>query len=46
MQLQLRYRTDTEKDKMIEILSTVVTVKKVSKPYRTGKYYRIYLDVE
>lgn len=46
MQLQLRYQTDAEKDKMIGILSAAATVKKVSKPYKTGKYYRIYLDVE
>ncbi|WP_167595059.1 hypothetical protein [Clostridium beijerinckii] len=46
MQLQLRYITDTEKDEMIEKLSNTITVKKISKPYRTGKYYRIYLDVE
>lgn len=46
MQLQLRYTTDTEKNEMIEKLSNTITVKKVSKPYRTGKYYRIYLDVE
>lgn len=46
MQLQLRYKTDTEKDKMIQILSAAATVKKISKPYRSGKYYRIYLDIE
>lgn len=46
MQLQLRYKTDAEKDKMIEILSAAATVTKISKPYRSGKYYRIYLDVE
>lgn len=46
MQLQLRYKTDTEKNEMIEKLSNTITVKKVSKPYRTGRYYRIYLDVE
>lgn len=46
MQLQLRYKTDIEKDKMIEILSNAATVKKISKPYKSGNFYRIYLDVE
>lgn len=46
MQLQLRYKTDAEKDKMIKILSNGATVIKISKPYRSGKFYRIYLDVE
>lgn len=46
MQLQLRYKTDAEKDKMIQILSAEATVTKISKPYRSGKFYRIYLDVE
>lgn len=46
MKLQLSYKTDDEKNKMIEILSAAVTVKKVSNPYKSGKYYRIYLDIE
>ncbi|OOM75461.1 hypothetical protein CLPUN_32720 [Clostridium puniceum] len=46
MQLQLRYKTDAEKNKIIEILSTKATIAKISKPYRSGKFYRIYLDVE
>lgn len=46
MQLQLKYKTDAEKDKMIQILSDSATITKISKPYRSGKYYRIYLDIE
>lgn len=46
MQLQLKYKTDSEKDKMIGILSAAATVIKISKPYKSGKFYRIYLDVE
>ncbi|WP_182629464.1 hypothetical protein [Clostridium chromiireducens] len=46
MQLQLKYKTDAEKDKMIKILLASATVKKISNPYRSGKFYRIYLDVE
>ena len=46
MQLQLKYKTDAEKNKMIGMLSAKATITKMSKPYRSGKYYRIYLDVE
>ncbi|OOM16749.1 hypothetical protein [Clostridium saccharobutylicum] len=46
MQLQLRYKSDHEKERMIQILSTAATVKKISKPYKSGKYYRIYLNIE
>lgn len=46
MQVQLKYKTNAEKDKMIQILSSAAAVKKISKPYKSGKFYRIYLDVE
>jgi len=46
MKLQLKYKTDYEKNKIIEILSAKVTITKISKPYKSGKYYRIYLAVE
>lgn len=46
MKLQLKYKTDNEKDKMIEILLSNATITNISKPYKSGKYYRIYLDVE
>lgn len=46
MQLQLRYKTDDEKDKMIEILSAGSSIKKISKPYKSGKFLRVYIDIE
>ena len=46
MQLQLRYKTDAEKQKMLQILSTAASVKKISKPYKSGKFLRVYIDIE
>lgn len=46
IRLQISYKTEAEKTKMIKILSAGVTVKKISKPAKSGQYYRVYLDVE
>lgn len=46
IKLQISYKTEAEKTKMIKILSSGATVKKISKPAKSGQYYRIYLVVE
>lgn len=46
IKLQIRYKTEEEKLRMINIISSGATVKKISDPYKSGKHYRIYLDVE
>ncbi|AGF59452.1 hypothetical protein B0P06_002209 [Clostridium saccharoperbutylacetonicum] len=46
IKLQIKYKTDDEKNKMISILSAGVTIKKISKESKSGKYYRLYLDIE
>lgn len=46
IKLQMRYKTEEGKAKILEMLSTGVTIKKISDPYKSGQYYRIYLDVE
>jgi len=46
MKLQLRYKTDDEKNKMIGILSAAANVKKISGPYKSGKFFRVYIDIE
>lgn len=46
IKLQISYKTENEKDKMIDILSAGATVKHISKPYKSGQYYRIYVNVE
>lgn len=44
--IMIKYENESEKAKMIEILSTGATVKKISEPYKSGKYYRVYVDIE
>jgi len=46
IKLQIRYSTEEEKARMINILSAGAIVKKVSDPYKKGKYYRVYIDIE
>lgn len=46
IKLQISYKTEEEKTKMIKILSAATTVKKISKPAKSGQYYRVYLNVE
>jgi hypothetical protein len=46
VRLQISYKIDEEKIKIIEILSAAATVKKISKPCKSGQYYRVYLDIE
>jgi hypothetical protein len=46
IKIQIKYKTDAEKYKMIEILSAATTVKKISKSFKSGQYYRVYLDIE
>ena len=46
VKVQIRYQTESEKQKLVDIISIGVTIKKISEPYKSGKFYRIYLDVE
>ncbi|GEA33608.1 hypothetical protein [Clostridium diolis] len=46
VKLQISYKTDEEKTKIIEILSAAAIVKKISRPRKSGQYYRVYLDIE
>ncbi len=46
MKLQLRYKTDDEKNRMIGILSAAANVTKISEPYKSGKFFRVYIDIE
>ena len=42
----ISYQTVEEREQIIKDLSTVVNIKKISKPYKTGLYKRIYIDIE
>ena len=46
VKLQIRYKKEYEKEEIIKILSDAATVTNISKPYKSGDYCRIYLDVE
>ncbi len=42
----IKYTDEAEKIRLINILSAGAKVSKVSKPYKQGQYYRVYVDVE
>ncbi len=44
--IQISYETEEEKTKLIKALSAGSIIKHISKPYKSGKYHRIYLKVE
>ncbi|MBY6805169.1 hypothetical protein JW813_16795 [Clostridium botulinum] len=46
VKVQIKYENEVEKNKIILLLSNTVAIKKISKPFKTGKYYRIYVDVK
>lgn len=45
IKLQVRYENEIEKLKLLEALKKE-KIKKISKPSKTGGYYRIYIDIE
>ncbi|MEG1141587.1 MAG: hypothetical protein RSE41_03925 [Clostridia bacterium] len=42
----IRYESIEERESIIKALSTGIKIKSISKPYKTGKYKRIYIDIE
>lgn len=42
----IKYTDETEKIKVLNALSAGAKISNISKPYKQGKYYRIYVDVE
>ena len=45
IKLKVSYENEVEKLKLLEALKKE-KIKKISKPSRTGGYYRIYIDIE
>lgn len=45
VKLQVRYENEVERIKLLEALKKE-NIKKISKPSKTGGYYRIYIDIE
>lgn len=46
MKLQLTFKTEEEKEKMLEILSEVATIIEVSYSYTKGQYFVAFVDIE
>lgn len=46
IKLQVRYENEVEKLKILEVLSKGIKINKISKPSKTGRYYRVYVDIE
>lgn len=46
IKLQISYETEEEKTRMIEIVSAGTTINYISKPHKSGQYYRLYLDIK
>ena len=46
VKVQISYENEIEKLKILEVLSKGIKINKVSKPCKTGRYYRIYVDIE
>jgi len=46
VKLQVKYENEAEKEKVMRVLSKECKVIKVSDPYKTGKYNRVYVDIE
>lgn len=46
VKIQIRYENEKEKLKILDVLSKEIKINKVSKPCKTGRYYRVYVDIE
>ena len=44
--IMIKYKDESEMMRLVNILSTGAKVKNISEPYKSGKYYRVYVDVE
>lgn len=44
--IQISYENEMERIKILEALSKGLEIRNITKPYRTGKYTRIYVDVK
>ena len=44
--IQIKYENEIEKLKILEVLSKGIKINKVSKPCKTGRYYRVYVYIE
>ncbi len=45
VKIQIRYENESDKKKLIDGLSKEFKIVKISKPYRNGRYYRAYIEI-
>lgn len=45
IKLQIKYENEIERINLLEKLKGI-NITKISKPSKTGKYYRVYLDID
>lgn len=46
IKIQISYENEEDKAKMIDILSNSASIKKISKPYKSGKFFKVYVNIE
>ncbi|WP_294363531.1 hypothetical protein [uncultured Clostridium sp.] len=46
VKIQIKYEKEREKITLLEVISKGIKIKRISKPVKTGKYNRIYIDIE
>lgn len=44
--ITIKYENETEKQNIIKLLSFGTKIRTISKPQKTGKYYRVYIDLK
>ena len=45
MKIQIKYENERDKKKLIDSLAREFEIVNISKLYKSGRYYRIYVDI-
>ena len=46
VKVQIKYENEKDKLRILELLSKGTKVKDISKPQKTGKFTRVYVEIE
>ncbi|MGN0025457.1 MAG: hypothetical protein ACI33I_00440 [Clostridium sp.] len=46
VRIKVSYENEIEKINILKALSKGIKIKRISKPSKSGKYYRVYVDLE
>lgn len=46
VKVQIKYSDDSDKKRVLDSLSNSLNILKISKPYESGGYSRVYVDVQ